>query len=89
MIRQFTSTRSIPATAGANNKSPAGSGHSGDQIIAPSGFRRHRILRTNCQESVHKGLTYAGWGMRIAFVPDDRVAEEPEVEVREPRDGER
>jgi len=34
-------------------------------------------------------LTHAGWGMRIAFVPDDRVAEEPEVEVREPRDGER
>ena len=34
-------------------------------------------------------LTHAGWGMRIAFVPDDLVEEEPEVEVREPRDGER
>ena len=28
--------------------------------------------------------TYAGWGMRITFVPDDRLTEEPEVEVREP-----
>ncbi len=34
-------------------------------------------------------LAYAGWGMRIAFVPDDLVEEEPEVEVREPCDGER
>lgn len=25
--------------------------------------------------------TYAGWGMRIAFVPDDRVDEEPEIIV--------
>ena len=33
--------------------------------------------------------TYAGWGMRIAFVPDDLIDEEPEVEVREPREGER
>ena len=33
--------------------------------------------------------TFAGWGMRIAFVPDDLIAEEPEVEVREPREGER
>lgn len=28
--------------------------------------------------------TYAGWGMRIAFVPDDHLTEEPEVEVRDP-----
>ena len=33
--------------------------------------------------------TYAGWGMRIAFVPDELIEEEPEVEVREPREGER
>jgi hypothetical protein len=33
--------------------------------------------------------THAGWGMRIAFVPDDVIEEEPEVEVREPSDGER
>ena len=31
-------------------------------------------------------LTHAGWGMRIAFVPDDRLDEEPEIEVREPAD---
>ena len=28
--------------------------------------------------------TYAGWGMRIYFVDDDAVAEEPTVEVKEP-----
>ena len=28
--------------------------------------------------------TYAGWGMRITFVPDDRITDKPEVEVREP-----
>ena len=28
--------------------------------------------------------TYAGWGMRIVFVPEDALHEEPNVEVREP-----
>jgi hypothetical protein len=28
--------------------------------------------------------TYAGWGMRIVFVPDDRVDEEPEIIVLDP-----
>ncbi len=28
--------------------------------------------------------THAGWGMRIVFVPDDEVHEEPHIEVREP-----
>jgi hypothetical protein len=28
--------------------------------------------------------TFGGWAMRIAFVPDDDVCEEPVVEVREP-----
>ncbi len=27
---------------------------------------------------------YAGWGMRISFVPEDEINEEPCVEVREP-----
>jgi hypothetical protein len=27
---------------------------------------------------------FGGWGMRITFVPDDEVHEEPVVEVREP-----
>ena len=26
-------------------------------------------------------VTYAGWGMRIIFVPDDRIDEEPEIMV--------
>jgi hypothetical protein len=33
--------------------------------------------------------TYAGWGMRIKFVPDDSTHEEPVTEVREPKLGER
>jgi len=33
--------------------------------------------------------TYAGWGMRIVFVPDDETHLEPRVEVREPEDRER
>lgn len=28
--------------------------------------------------------TYAGWGMRLCFVPDDEIDREPEIEVREP-----
>jgi len=32
--------------------------------------------------------TYAGWGMRITFVPDDELHEEPHVEVREPEEDE-
>ena len=30
--------------------------------------------------------TFAGWGMRIAFVPEERVADQPEIVVGEPRD---
>jgi len=30
---------------------------------------------------------YAGWGMRIVFVPDDELDEEPAIEVREPDEG--
>ena len=30
--------------------------------------------------------TYAGWGMRIAFVPEDALAETPTIDVREPED---
>lgn len=30
--------------------------------------------------------THAGWGMRVTFVPDDRLAEAPQIEVREPSD---
>jgi hypothetical protein len=31
--------------------------------------------------------TYSGWGMRITFVPEDALGEEPNIEVREPEDG--
>ncbi len=30
--------------------------------------------------------TYAGWGMRICFVPEEDIGNEPEIEVREPLD---
>lgn len=33
--------------------------------------------------------TYAGWGMRIIFVPDDEIRLEPMIEVREPGEDER
>ena len=29
---------------------------------------------------------YAGWGMRIVFVPDDEIFRTPTIEVREPKD---
>lgn len=32
--------------------------------------------------------TYAGWGIRVVFVPDDRTEEEPDIEVRDPDDEE-
>lgn len=28
--------------------------------------------------------TYSGWGMRVVFVPDDRVHEKPTIRVRDP-----
>lgn len=32
--------------------------------------------------------THAGWGMRICFVPDDRIGEEPKIRVDEQEDRE-
>lgn len=29
---------------------------------------------------------HAGWGMRIVFVPEDEIFEEPEIVLREPDD---
>lgn len=31
--------------------------------------------------------THAGWGMRITFVPDDRIEQQPRREIREPKEG--
>ena len=28
---------------------------------------------------------YAGWGMRIAFVPEEFVTENPKVKIRKPK----
>ncbi len=30
--------------------------------------------------------TYSGWGMRITFVPDEELEEDPTIEIREPED---
>jgi hypothetical protein len=30
--------------------------------------------------------TYAGWGMRVCFVPEEDIGNEPEIEIREPTD---
>jgi hypothetical protein len=30
--------------------------------------------------------TYAGWGMRICFVPEDEVGKKPDIEVKDPDD---
>jgi hypothetical protein len=29
--------------------------------------------------------TYSGWGMRITFVPEDELENEPKIEIREPK----
>lgn len=39
-------------------------------------------------EFVRMVSTHGGWGMRITFVPDDELHEEPIVDVREPQDPE-
>jgi len=31
-------------------------------------------------------VTYAGWGMRVTFVPNDEVHRQSSVEIREPDD---
>ena len=33
--------------------------------------------------------TFAGWGMRVIFVPDDEISLQPRIEVREPENGRR
>jgi nucleoside-diphosphate-sugar epimerase len=30
--------------------------------------------------------TYAGWGMRIIFVPDEELEKDPKIEIREPEE---
>jgi hypothetical protein len=39
------------------------------------------------REFVRMVSTFGGWGMRIAFVPDDELHEEPEIVVKEPEQG--
>jgi hypothetical protein len=55
---------------------------------------RHPVIHIDEQELSWEEfgrllVTYAGWGMRIKFVPDDSTHEEPVTEVREPSKGER
>jgi hypothetical protein len=42
----------------------------------------------NLREFGRMLTTFAGWGMRISFVPEDRIADQPDIVVAEPDDGE-
>ena len=57
VIRPFTSARSVPAYAGANDKNPVGSRHYGAWIIPPRQLDRNQILCRKCQDSALKRLT--------------------------------
>jgi hypothetical protein len=69
--------------------------HEGSEQLVPRGD----VLRCHIEDdeagqddqelSLHLLRTHAGWGMRISFVPEDRVADQPEIEVREPGEDER
>jgi hypothetical protein len=47
----------VPASAGAEDKNPVGSGHYGMLSIAPRGLNRNGFLCRKCQELGDKGLT--------------------------------
>ena len=38
------------------------------------------------REFVRMVAVYGGWGLRLAFVPDDELHEEPDIVVKEPTD---
>jgi len=62
-------------------------------VVDDGGPRRTPIILIDDQELSWEEFgrllcTYAGWGMRIVFVPDDRLEEEPDIEVREPGEDE-
>src|ERR1019366_5104253 len=46
----------VPASAGAEDKNPVGSGHYDKPSIAPRRLNRNGFLCRKCQESVGKGL---------------------------------
>jgi hypothetical protein len=66
----------------------------GDEISFKPSFRQCRIIfhvagvdvyvddqELSLAEFGRLLTTYAGWGMRIVFVPDDRLDEEPDIVV--------
>ena len=46
----------------------------------------HRHPELSWQEFGRLICTYAGWGMRIEFVPENETHRRPTLEVREPQD---
>src|ERR1017187_2510394 len=50
----------VPASAGAEDKNPVGSGHYGKPSIAPRRLNRNGFLCRKCQESGGKGLKVTG-----------------------------
>jgi hypothetical protein len=63
-------------------------------IISDGGLDNEPVIYIDERELSWKEFgrlltTYAGWGMRVAFVPDDETHIEPTIEVREPGEGER
>ena len=58
------------------------------QLEAAFGLIVHVDDRTlNLQDFGRLLRTFAGWGMRISFVPQDRIADQPDIIIREPEDG--
>jgi thiosulfate/3-mercaptopyruvate sulfurtransferase len=58
------------------------------QLEAAFGLIVHVDDRTlNLQDFGRLLRTFAGWGMRISFVPKDRIADQPDIIIREPEDG--
>ncbi len=63
-------------------------------VISDGGPENEPIIYIDDQElSWHEFgrllTTYAGWGMRVIFVPEDETDVTPRIEVREPREDER
>ena len=55
----------VPASAGAKDKNPVGSGHYGTLSIAPRWLNRNGFLCRKCQESGGKGLSVRPETLRV------------------------
>lgn len=65
-----------------------------DEAIIDGGPNTKPVIHIDDQELSWQEFgrlltTYAGWGMRVIFVPDDETHIQPPIEFREPKEGER